>query len=67
MMLLDASLCPLTSHLFLEPVGHQRVLTLWVDVNQNQLTLLDGHQPTTPRLQRYKTRVKAFQHSFNHT
>lgn len=33
------------SHLFLRPVRHQRVFTLRVDVNQNQLTLLNGHQP----------------------
>lgn len=34
-------------HLFFRPVGHQRVLALWVDVNQNQLALLDGHQAET--------------------
>lgn len=34
---------PVSTHLFLRPVRHQCVLTLWVDVNQNQVTLLDGH------------------------
>lgn len=36
-------------HLFFRPVGHQRVLALWVDVDQNQLALLDGHQAETQR------------------
>lgn len=35
------------THLFLWSVRHQRVLTLWVDVNENQFTLLNGHQPKT--------------------
>lgn len=34
-------------HLFFHPVGHQRVLALRVDVNQDQLALLDGHQAET--------------------
>lgn len=37
------------SHLFLCTVGHQCVFALWVDVNQNQLALLDGHQAETQR------------------
>lgn len=34
-----------STHLFLRPVRHQCVLSLWVDVNEDQVTLLDGHQP----------------------
>lgn len=37
------------SHLFLCTVGHQCVFALWVDVNQDQLALLDGHQAETQR------------------
>lgn len=36
-------------HLFLRTVGHQGVFALWVDVNQDQLALLDGHQAETQR------------------
>ncbi len=35
------------THLFLGSIRHQRVLALWVNVNENQVTLLDGHQPKT--------------------
>lgn len=36
-------------HLFFCSVSHQRVFTLWVYVNQDQLALLDGHQAETGR------------------
>lgn len=41
-------------HLFLRTVGHKRVFALWIDVNQDQLTLLDGHQAETQREERKK-------------
>lgn len=37
------------TRLFLGAVGHQSVFALWVDVNQDQLALLDGHQAETQR------------------
>lgn len=36
-------------HLFLRTVGHQCVFALRVDVNQDQVALLDGHQAETQR------------------